>query len=154
MSAPPVPPALEDRALKTLFRALVTEAGGLDAAEACVRVGRSRLAEYYHLHGNAFAPVDVVARLEAIVGRPLVTAELARRAGCALEALPAGAAAGRIDVLLARVGAEIGQVNAAYAEALADGGLCADDNARLAREVAEARNALDALLGAVLREGR
>lgn len=153
MSAPPVPPALEDRALKTLFRVLVAEAGGLDAAAACVRVGRSRLAEYYALDGDAFAPVDVVARLEAIVGRPLVTAELARRAGCALEPL-GGGALGRIDVLLARVGAEVGQVNAAYAEALADGGLCAADRARLAREAAEARNALDALLGALQAEGR
>lgn len=148
MSAPPVPPAPEDRALKTLFRALVAEAGGLDAAAACVRVGRSRLAEYYALDGDAFAPIDVVARLEAIVGRPLVTAELARRAGCALEPL-SGNGLGRIDVLLARVGAELGQVHAAYAAALADGGLCAADRARLAREAAEARNALDALLGAL-----
>lgn len=148
MTAPPAPPALEDRALKTLFRCLVEEAGGLDAAATCVRVGRSRLAEYYALGGDAFAPVDVVARLEAIVGRPLVTAELARRAGCALEAM-AAAAAGRIDVMLARVGAELGQVNAAYASALADGRVCPEDRARLAREANEARAALDALLGAL-----
>lgn len=149
MSAPPRPPAAEDRALKTLFRCLVEEAGGLDAAAACVRVGRSRLAEYYALDGDAFAPVDVVARLEAITGRPLITAELARRAGCALAPV-AAANPLRIDVLLARIGAELGQVHAAYADAMGDGGLCAQDRARLAREAADARNALDQLLGALL----
>lgn len=127
----------KDRALKALFRVLLTRCGGLDAAATCVRVGRSQLANYTDMHSDQFAPADVVAELEAVAGEPLVTAELARRAGCIL--LPvAGEGDGQLTQDMAALAKEVGETFAAYGHAMAnDGQVDAVEAERVERELAD-----------------
>lgn len=144
-------PFSADRALKTLSRALVEAVGGLDAAAACTRVQRSSLASYYAPNLPAFMPVDVVGRLEEVAEQPLLTAELARRAGYELVPVrPIGR--GELAALIARLGAEVAETFATYATAMADGRLTAEERATLAREVADIKRAADAVLGALRAE--
>lgn len=109
------------RSLKALTRVLISKCGGLDASAACVRVGRSQLANYHDMHSDQFAPLDVVVELEAVAGEPVMTAELARRAGCLLLPVP-DAARGLLAQDMAQLGREIGETFAAYAAAIGDDG--------------------------------
>lgn len=138
----------EHRALRTLTRVLVERLGGLDAAAACTRVNRSRLAEYYAPQGDAFIPADVLADLEAVAEAPLVTAELARLAGCALLPLRS-VAEEELARLLAELGQEVAQAFGAYAEALRAGRCPIQDRARLAAEVGDIVRVGQEILGAL-----
>jgi hypothetical protein len=117
------------RGLKTAFRGLVERAGGFDPAAAYLGFSGGHLNEAMSPHRPDRAPrVDHVARLEAHVGEPLVTAQLARLAGYTL--VPAGCAPGVPAERLARVLRASGEVGGIHAEALADGAL--DEAERLA----------------------
>lgn len=139
-------PAPEARPFKTLTRALIERLGGLDAAAATVRLGRSRLADCQHLHTDVVLPVDVVAKLEAVAGEPLITAELARRAGCVLVPVEP-LAEGEDAELMAHIGRETGEAFAAYAEGMRDGRLCPEDRAKVARELGDLHRRVVAMLG-------
>lgn len=139
-------PAPEARPFKTLTRALIERLGGLDAAAATVRLGRSRLADCQHLHTEAVLPVDVVARLEAVAGEPLITAELARRAGCVLVPVQP-IAEGEDAEMMAHIGREVGEVFAAYAAGMRDGSLCGEDRAGLSRELGDLHRRVLAMMG-------
>ena len=138
---------MSDRALKTLFRELVDRAGGVDAAAACTRVARASLSNYGNPHHPSFAPIDVVARLETLVGEPLITTCLARRAHCALVPVEP-VREGDLSMLLAHVGRESGEVFQAYGEALAnDGQVCAEERAEISRRLADLARAAHAAMG-------
>lgn len=127
------------RSLKALFRALVSRCGGLDAAASCVRVGRSQLANYTDMNSDQFAPLDVVADLEHAAGEPLVTSELARRAGYHLA--PASAdAAGHLAQSIARLTREASDACGAYVEAASDGHICPAEAEELDRKLADVAN--------------
>lgn len=82
----------EKQALKNDCAALVSAAGGVEAAEGYCRANYRRLSEYGRPDNDVFMPVDVVEDLEAVThgkaGYPHVSRRLARRAGFALVALP------------------------------------------------------------------
>jgi hypothetical protein len=143
----------DQRAFKALFRALVDRCGKFEAAALCTRVGTSQLHNYTDMHSDQFAPVDVVADLERVAGEPLVTAELARRAGFLLIPLPADGQ-GRLAKDMAQLGREMGEVFAAYAEAMGnDGRMDAAESEQVERELADvARIAAGAI--ATLRAAR
>jgi hypothetical protein len=125
------------RSLKALFRVLVELCGGLDASAACVRVGRSQLHNYCDMFSDQFAPLDVVVVLEAVAGEPLVTAELARRAGCILVPLAADGE-GKVAQDMAALGKEVGETFAAYGRAMSDDGqVDASEAEQLERELAD-----------------
>lgn len=136
-------PTDPNRGLKVLTRELLDRAGGLDAAAVCVRVKKTSLSNYANVHQpEAFAPIDVVARLEEVAGEPLVTAELARRAGHALVQVEA-VHEGELAELLARVGAGSGAVFATYAEHLSDDGVIdAEEKADIGRRLADLHRAV------------
>ena len=143
-----------ERALKALSRVLIERVGGLDAAEAVLNSGgtrgvrRSQLANYYNPHCDQFLPIDLAARLEEVVGEPIVTAELARRAGRALA--PREGAAGECRLQeVAEVSAEFGDLSAAMAGGLRDGELCAEDLARIEREAAHLHGQVADMLATV-----
>src|SRR5690348_7812019 len=71
-------------ALKAFTRTLIEQAGGLEAAAARTRVGKTQLGEYAAVGEAAFMPIDVVADLEADIGDAPVSRELAKIAGFAL----------------------------------------------------------------------
>ncbi len=125
-----------DRALKTGFRDLVlNRVGGVDAAVATVgvRVGRSQLGSWLNPHEDAFPRVDVTVALEIAAGEPVLTSEMARRSGFSLIPLePMGE--GDLAQGMAKLGAEVGQVFAAFSAALADGRITGDEADRMIRE--------------------
>lgn len=89
--------------LKGITHKLIKACGGLEAAAEETRAGKSSLANYadsrdHTAAASMFAPIDVIADLEAAVGAPLVTKELARLAGYDLIPLE-GAAAGTLAPL-------------------------------------------------------
>lgn len=89
--------------LKRRTEKLITILGGLEDAAQETRAGKSSLGNYadHREHGsgaNLWAPIDVIADLEAAAGEPLVTRELARLAGYDLLPL-AGDDAGALDPL-------------------------------------------------------
>jgi hypothetical protein len=90
------------RRLKRRTDQLIDACGGLVAASAETRAGKSSLANYADSreHGaatNLWAPIDIVADLEKVAGEPLVTRELARLAG--YDLLPMATANDRLDPL-------------------------------------------------------
>ena len=125
-----------DMAFKSLALALIEAAGGLHAAAAATRVGKTSLGNYQHRFVDQFMPVDVVARLEALAPEPLITAELARRAGYVLVPV-APALGGALHIEMARLGAKVGVVFSAYAEALRDGRVTPAEAAEMARELGD-----------------
>jgi hypothetical protein len=109
------------RALKALFGELVHRVGGVDAASAALEYSKSHLSEAASLRLPGSPRVDHVAELEAIAGEPLVTAHLARLAGCLL--LPQATETGCPHQSIAAVLRGSGELGASVAAALSDGAL-------------------------------
>lgn len=140
-------------ALKTAFRLLVRDVGGLEAAASLTRVRTSELARYYDPASASWPPADVVADLEAASPAPHVTAVLARLAQHRLAALGGLAEAGSSRAIaLASTLHRTGEFCTEYAVSLADGHINAAESARLAdllsRLLVEAEQALRACNGA------
>lgn len=147
--------------LKAKTRALVKACGGQEAAASLSRiVSHQAYGRYGRPHEAEFAPIDVIADLEADVGDPIVTRELAALAGFTLVPVPAaGADPGWIADLSATMRAT-GQTIDGIGEALADDGRVTPDEIdrlHLLDEVQKAQGALanlQALLRAVADGGR
>lgn len=133
--------------LKSLLQSLTNRVGGLDAAAACTRVKRAQLGNYGNLNmPEIFAPVDVVVQLEAIVGDPLVTREMARLQHYALVPVKA-MEEGELSAFLARVGAGSGEVFREFAEAMSNDGLVDPaERAAIGRKLAELSHAVHAAM--------
>lgn len=135
--------------LKAAFRRLVVMAGGGNEAAAQTRVAQQGLDRYGSAapeHEDRFAPVDVIADLEAACGEPVVTRRLAELAGYVLSPLPAT----KGSVSLTRVSAEamrkVSKVFADLGEALEnDGTIDFDEDAQLHADIMEAHEVLQAL---------
>jgi hypothetical protein len=90
------------RRLKRRTDQLIDACGGLVAASAETRAGKSSLANYADSreHGaacNLWAPIDIIADLEKAAGEPLVTRELARLSG--YDLLPMATVDGELNPL-------------------------------------------------------
>jgi hypothetical protein len=72
--------------LKTAFKRVLDDLGGIEAAASCTRVGKSQLSDYGNIACDKMVPVDVVLDLELVSGQPHVTAALAATQG--FELLP------------------------------------------------------------------
>ncbi|MFC4169571.1 phage regulatory CII family protein [Teichococcus aestuarii] len=142
------PLSTDDMALKTLTRLLIEQVGGLEAAATYTRVNRSVLSGYQNPHQPHFMPVDVVGRLEHAARRVPITEELARRAGYSLVQ-PGEVATESVPLLMARFSQEAAELHQAFAEGLADGELCARDDAALEREVTHVLRKATRLLAAL-----
>ncbi len=71
-------------ALKAAARRLIGSAGGLEAAANVTRVSKASLGFYTQPTHDQHMPADVIADLEADIGDPVITRELARLSGYAL----------------------------------------------------------------------
>ena len=127
--------------LKATFRELVKLVGSETHAARLTRVSQQHVGRYGNVteeFSEYFAPIDVVADLEAEVG-PVVTRELARLCGHLLVELPHGA---REIVDLGRVSGramkEVGDVFMGMGKALDDGVLDAAEGPQLMRDLDEA----------------
>lgn len=85
----------DQQKLKAAFGDLVAAAGGGDRAARYVDRRQQRLSDYEVRNTDAFAPIDVVAKLEAVTidlpGAPHVTRALARQAGGEFVKVPSAA---------------------------------------------------------------
>ena len=68
-------------ALKAATRRLLDAAGGLVSASMACRASKTSLGRFGSINDEQFIPADVIADLEADIGEPVVTRELARLAG-------------------------------------------------------------------------
>lgn len=133
-----LPKEAQGRALKDATRQLVHLLGGLEAAGDMIERGKSQVHRYTDHNDPAdhFAPIDVVARLEMLAGKPLVTQLLCRVAGGVFVPLPhadgAGSALAGGVMALAK---ELGEVSAAVVEATADGEVTPREARRVEREL-------------------
>lgn len=119
-------------ALKTYTRQLIAAVGGLDAAASCCRVGRSSLSGYQDHASEQCMPIDVVLALEAVAGRPIVTAAMASLQGYSLARPDAGSipCVGRAVAAVTR---QAGAAAAAFMEASEDGRIDASEAAEMRR---------------------
>ncbi|MDE1904987.1 MAG: hypothetical protein KGH75_00870 [Rhodospirillales bacterium] len=139
--------------LKSAFRVLVRAVGGVDAAAACSRAGRSLISEYQTFESERFPPVDVVLDIEEIAGSPEVTAAMARALGFRL--VPAEPRAeGELCAALARIGRDCGEIFAAAAHVLSGGGVSAAERAELVRDLDDLQRVAGEALALVEREKR
>ncbi|MFC7611346.1 hypothetical protein [Teichococcus aestuarii] len=141
------PLSTDDMALKTLTRLLIEQVGGLEAAATYTRVNRSVLSGYQNPHQPHFMPVDVVGRLEhaAVAGADHRGTGAPRR----LQLVqPGEVATESVPLLMARFSQEAAELQA-FAEGLADGELCARDDAALEREVTHVLRKATRLLAAL-----
>jgi hypothetical protein len=124
----------ERRALKTGFRVLVQQAGGLEAAAAATRVNKTHLAASYDQEAkDRFPALDVVADLERAAGVPVLTRLMAGMhrmalvhvepiSGCAISAI-------------ALVGEKASEFFAAFAHAMGDGVITESERPKLLQEM-------------------
>lgn len=130
--------------VKAATRRLVTALGGIDAMAACTRATRTLASEYQSAHSERWIPADVILDGEMIAGEPLVTAALARAAGCALVPV-ALRGRGDLAVKLAEIGRDVATMFATSATVLAHGRPTAVVRSALIAELDEvARVALEA----------
>lgn len=143
--------------LKAAFRRLVKLAGGQESSASVTRVDFQRIGRYGRAHEMIFAPIDVVADLEADTARPEVTRILADMAGFVLIAKPPASGNAAWIAQLGALAKEAGEALARLGEAFgADGDISAEeilsmDLRREVREVIEAATAIDVALADVLR---
>lgn len=128
------------RRLKTAWKALVQDLGGVEATAAATRAGRTLASDYGNVASDRYVPVDIILDAEIIAGTPHVTAALAALQGYALVPRQADPAA-QIATLLAAVGRESGEVFASAAVALADGKLTSAEALSLVGELADLERA-------------
>ncbi len=129
--------------VKTAFKLLVQQLGGIDAAASCTRVGRSQISEYGLTASDKTVPADVIMDLEAIAGVPMVTAALARAQGYGLVMIEPKRARGELAVLLARIGQDAGELFATAASALAHKRPTPAERQALLRELDDLRRTAD-----------
>jgi len=129
------------------MRSLITACGGLEeAAEAC-RVSVSSLSTYQIPRGEAFAPADVIADLEAYAG---VNTYSARLFECAHAAMPSADL--ESDTLALNIDAAA-LAQAAH-RAMEDGALSAGERIALAETIGKIRTAIEAIDACVNDERR
>ncbi len=110
-------------AIKGAMRRLTEACGGQESAASVTRVAPQTLNKYGHPHEAVYAPVDVIADLEADAGDPLVSRVLARLTGHVLVRLPEGAdGSTRWHGHVADVAQGVGEVVRSMGAALADDG--------------------------------
>lgn len=132
-------------ALKAATRRLLDAAGGLVSASMACRAGKTSLGRFGSVNDEQFMPADVIADLEADIGEPVVTRELARLAGYKLVPIRADQSSPPDDpaLMATRIVRELGEYAAAVEAMDADG-------RRDVHELEACRDAMDD----VVHEGR
>lgn len=110
--------------LKSAFRKILDDVGGIDALAGFTRVGRSQLESYSNRFTPKFVPADVLLDAETIGQTPHVTTAIARAQGYELVRIEARGA-DRLAIELARIGRDVGDLFA-NATTLLGGGKVSD----------------------------
>lgn len=130
----------ERLALKRATADMVKGAGGVEAAAAFTRVGKTLLADYGSPNRPAFVPIDVVADLEPLTrdreGWPHVTQALCKAMGGTFVAEPEVPVTGA-DLFgkLAQLSSEFADVTRAVCDGMSDGKWDTRDASELERQL-------------------
>jgi hypothetical protein len=123
-------PASDYIGAKAAFRQLLKATGGGNEAARVTRVAQQVLSSYGSLdaqHAERFAPIDVVADLEAECGQPIVTRKLAELSNCLLVPLPRSGSADELDRQTLRTAQEYAELIARVMAAGRDGKITAEE---------------------------
>lgn len=140
----------DDQELKAAFRQLVRAFGGMDATAVATGYAQSTVSDWASAQKAAFAPLHVVAQLEACTfghpGHPHVTRLMARRAGFLLVDQ---AQAERTDVSplagIAALAAELGDVSRVIGVGMDDGAMDMAERVDALRELRDLEDKAAAL---------
>ncbi len=141
------------RDLRTGWRQIVKDMGGVDATAKVAQTTISQVSIYGNPNGDSLPSLATVLAVEMDlgVGFAHVTEAMARATGHIL--VPDRALApGDLAQLMAKVGKETGEVFARYALALSDGTVCAEDRLAIIRELEDVIQASHHAIGN-LRQG-
>lgn len=141
-------PAVDYAGLKTATRQLRKSIGTQAEAAAATRVGQQTIAGYEstgQAHDADFAPIDVIADLEAECGQPLVTRKLAELSGHVLVPLPVASKGGKLGRVTAAALKETAEVFAHLGAALEDERICGAEAETLGQDIDDAIAKLAAL---------
>lgn len=136
------------RDIRAGWRALVRDMGGVDATSKVAQTTISQVSIYGNPNGDSLPSLATVLAVEMDlgVGFAHVTEAMARATDHVLVPVKP-LSHGELATLLARLGAETGEVFARFAAAQADGRICAEDRAAMIREVEDVVQAGHCLLG-------
>ena len=140
--------------LCTASRGLVSACGGVEAAAAACRVGKSQLGRYQSPHDQEMLPIDVVAALERATGLWPVTTALARLSGHALVQLHAEPGAPELLLRLGDLMRRTGEACAEGAAAMADGQLTEQERAGLSVRLHDTLTVASSLMAWLSQAGR
>ena len=138
-------------ALKTAFKRVLFDVGGLLASAASTRVGPSQLSDYGNISCDKIVPVDVVLDLELISGQPHITSALAQLQGydlVARELMPAH----ELIACLQRISEDNGQLFAQALHAVGGAALTATERASMIASAVDVQRASSELI-AILSQG-
>lgn len=122
--------------LKTAFKRVLADLGGVDAAASCSRIGRSQVSDYGNITSDKMPPIDVVLDFEAITGQPHITAAMAGALG--YELMPTDTRpAHELAALLSRISLDNGQLLAQAAHVLASKKITSKQRHAMARELTD-----------------
>jgi hypothetical protein len=134
--------------LKAATRELTKAAGGQEAAAAVSRLkSHVTIGRYGRIQDAEFAPIDVVADLEAEIGEAPVTRALAALAGLIVIPVPRVEGEAPVTRRLGAMARETGEAVARVGEALADDGRVTPGDVSRLRLREEIREAMEALAG-------
>lgn len=137
-------------AIKTGLTLLVRELGGVEAAASVIGRNPGRISDAQSRAKPDMLPADQVAALEAVAGKPLVTAAMAR--GLGFRLVRDGVRAEDDALIPARLGevmADLGALIQTVSHAVADGRLDARERADAALMFDEFRRSVDSLAAAL-----
>lgn len=137
--------AVEPGELKALVRQLVKAAGGVEACAVELGISGERVSQHQRTSCADQMPVLMISRLEAVVGRAIVTGALARAA----EGEDAGGGEAIGDASVGAVGSAatlMGQVHAMEADGHRSPGEVREVQLAAAEHLREAQEAFDAAM--------
>jgi hypothetical protein len=122
--------------IKAATKHSIVLAGGLEAAELFVRVGKSQLANYYNPNETeCFVPVDIAMQLDELACYPHI-----------LEAMQAASSPSKrkprtLHTLLANMLKEAGELGTSFSTALEDGSICPREATDITKEAMDLKEA-------------
>lgn len=146
----PHPLTPQGRRIKAATKILIERAGGQTYAAEVLGISQSKISEYasFH-HPDRFMRADLVARLEAFVGEPIVTRELADQSSYDLQARAASTTPVDLPHAFARAMKEMADVQVSATTAMADGRADASERAEMIKQAQEAITRLHDFIVAV-----
>jgi hypothetical protein len=122
--------------IKAATKRAIVAAGGLEAVELFVRVGKSQLGNYYNLNETeCFVPIDIAMQLDDLAGYPHI-----------MEAMQAASSPPKrkprtLHTLLANMLKEAGELGTSFSAALEDGSICPREATDITKEAMDLKEA-------------